>query len=136
MNSYDRIYSLLTEVKTPRERKMQIWSSLTTDGRKKDLNTADYDMEKIKKARDPNNPLNRESPPGGDVESRIKAGRGVYKNPDDFAQYIAMSHGESKRERDLARRDRLKKEREPAPEPTQSPSLLSRIKARFKGKRR
>ncbi len=135
MDSYDRIYDLLTEVKTPHERFSQVWSSLTTDRRTKDLNTANYDMQKIKKARDPNNPLNRESPLGGDVESRISQGRGD-KNPDEVAQYIALAHGKSKRERDIARRDRLKKEREPAPEPTKSPSLLSRIKARFTGKRR
>tara|TARA_R100000008_G_C3526407_1_gene136827 strand:+ start:310 stop:765 length:456 start_codon:yes stop_codon:yes gene_type:complete len=106
MDSYERIYNLLTEVKTPDERYKQVWSSLTTDRRTKDLNRADYDMEKIKKARDPNNPLNRESPPGGDVESRIRAGRGD-RNPDDVAQYIAASHGMSKRTRDLEKRDRL-----------------------------
>ena len=119
MNSYDRIYNLLTEFQDQRQRTSNMW-------------TAYRDKPNMLKAlRDPNNSTTRAGKPHGeDLETMLKAGRG--DEGDNAAQYAGIAAG-YKRNRDLAKRDRLKKKREPAPEPTKPPSLLARIKARIKG---
>ena len=146
MNSYDRIYTLLTEVKTPDERMRQVRATFSKDGSGR--NRGEWDMEKIKKTRDPNNPLNKESPQFHDVESRISQGRGDTR-PDDVAGYIGISHGASKRHRDLAKQHDLRKKLGLIPQDAVSDkkggwykpekprkTLGQRVRGLFRGKRR
>ena len=130
MNSYDRIYNLLTEVQDQRQRDRNMWMAYRDK------------PNMLQALRDPNNPTTRAGKPHGeDLETMLKSGRGEGQgsmpgnNPNDnAAQYAGIAAG-YKRNRDLAKRDRLKKAREPAPKPTERPSLLNRIMARIKGNR-
>ena len=130
MNSYEKIYNLLTEVQDQKQRTRNMWMAYRDK------------PNMLKALRDPQHPTNREASPHGEaLHQMLGAGRGEGQgsmpgnNPNDnAAQYGGVAAG-YKRNRDIAKRNRLKKEREPAPEPTKPTSLLDRIKARFKGNR-